>query len=112
MVNQICGCDREASAPRCPGGVWAAGGSTWTACGRSLYMKHMDAGELIEHRANCETRRQRVELRSQGDVQAIRHESDEPGLHGCNAFGRYRMKMCASIRRLSGDRSGGWTDRP
>jgi hypothetical protein len=24
--------------------------------------------------------------------QGDEHDADEPGLHGCNAFGRYRMK--------------------
>lgn len=26
--------------PRCPGGVWAADGLMWTACGRSLFAVH------------------------------------------------------------------------
>ena len=66
--------------------------------GWEMNIEHLDAGELIEHGARGETRRQRFELRSQGDVQAVGHEGDEPGLHGCNAFGRYRMKMWASMR--------------
>ena len=40
-------------------------------------IEHLDAGELIEHRARGETRRQRFELRSQGDVQAVGHEGDK-----------------------------------
>ena len=72
-----------------------------TIVGWEMNIEHLDAGELIEHGARGETRRQRLELRSQGDVQAIGHESDEPGLQGCNASGRYRMKMCASMRLSS-----------
>ncbi len=45
--------------------------------GREMDIEHLDAGELIEHRARGETRRQRFELRSQGDVQAVGHEVDK-----------------------------------
>ena len=72
-----------------------------TIVGREMNIEHLDAGELIEHGARGETRRQRFELRSQGDVQAVGHEGDEPGLQGCNASGRYRMKICASMRLSS-----------
>ena len=45
--------------------------------GWEMNIEHLDAGELIEHGARGETRRQRFELCSQGDVQAIGHEGDE-----------------------------------
>jgi hypothetical protein len=69
--------------------------------GREVDIEHLDAGELVEHGTRGETRCQRLELCLQGDVQAIGHERDEPGLHGCNAFGRYRMRICASMRLSS-----------
>ena len=45
--------------------------------GREMNIEHLDAGELVEHRPRCETRRQWLESRPQGDVQAIGHEGDK-----------------------------------
>src|SRR3990172_1657090 len=45
--------------------------------GREMNIKHLDAGELVEHGSRGETRRQWLESRPQGDVQAIGHEGDK-----------------------------------
>src|SRR3972149_908644 len=44
---------------------------------REMNIEHLDAGELVKHGARGEARRQWLELRPQGDVQAIGHEGDE-----------------------------------
>ena len=72
-----------------------------TVGGRNVHIEHLHGGKFLDHTARGQPRRQGVQSSIQRDVQAISEEGDEPGLHGCNAFGRYRMKMCASMRRSS-----------
>ena len=72
-----------------------------TVGGRDVHVEHLHGGKLLDHTARGQPRRQGVQSSIQRDVQAVCEERDEPGLHGCNAFGRYRMRMCASMRLSS-----------
>jgi hypothetical protein len=45
--------------------------------GGEMNIEHLDGGEFVEHGPRGETRCQWLELRSQGDVQAIGHEGDK-----------------------------------
>ena len=72
-----------------------------TVGGRDVHVEHLHGGKLLDHTARGQPRRQGVQSSIQRDVQAISEEGDEPGLQGCNAFGRYRMKICASMRLSS-----------
>ena len=69
--------------------------------GRDVHIEHLHGGKLLDHTARGQPRRQGVQSSIQRDVQAISEEGDDPGLQGSNAFGRYRMKICASMRLSS-----------
>ena len=45
--------------------------------GGEMHIEHLDGGELLEHGARRESRRQWLEPRAQRDVQAIGHEGDK-----------------------------------